>query len=70
MTLDSDFHTFLAMSGDDAPSVIRYRVEGLAAPALVRHLLVVLDACQAEFIAGAAVVVERTRARIRMLPLP
>jgi len=38
VTLDADFHSLLAISGDPGPSVIRIRKEGLDATALAALL--------------------------------
>src|SRR6476660_335236 len=36
VTFDADFHTILAVSGASGPSVIRLRMQGLHAPAIVQ----------------------------------
>ena len=69
VSLDSDFHTLLALSKATAPSVIRIRIEGLQAQAacnLIRH---VVTQCEADVTAGCVVSVQEDRVRIRMLPL-
>ena len=68
-TLDADFHTLLALETATNPSVIRIRMESLRAQALTELLLKVISECAAELQQGAAVTVEPSRIRIRLLPL-
>ncbi len=68
-TLDADFHTLLALETATTPSVIRIRMESLRAQALTELLLKVISECAAELQQGAAVTVEPSRIRIRLLPL-
>jgi predicted nuclease of predicted toxin-antitoxin system len=42
VTLDADFHTILAVSGASGPSVIRLRIQGLGAQAVVELVQKVL----------------------------
>jgi predicted nuclease of predicted toxin-antitoxin system len=69
VTLDADFHTLLALSGANDPSVIRIRIEGLKAERLTQLLLQVLPQCQQDLEAGAVASVEVHRVRMRRLPL-
>lgn len=69
VTLDSDFHTILALENFFQPSVIRIRIQGLKAPQLCDLLLKVLQACTEDLERGAAVTVEENRIRVRNLPL-
>ena len=69
VTLDADFHSILALSNAQSPSVIRIRIERLRAEALTELLLNVINKCQEELEQGAAVTVEPRRIRIRRLPL-
>jgi predicted nuclease of predicted toxin-antitoxin system len=68
-TLDADFHTLLAMSGAGSPSVVRIRIEGLKAPALVPIIAQVLARFGPQLLAGAVVSVARRRMSSRSLPL-
>jgi predicted nuclease of predicted toxin-antitoxin system len=68
-TLDADFHTLLALEQATSPSVIRIRIERLRAKLMTDLLLRVLQECEEELKLGAAVTVEPTRIRIRLLPL-
>jgi predicted nuclease of predicted toxin-antitoxin system len=69
VTLDADFHAHLALSAAMKPSVIRVRIEGLQAEALVRLLKRVLEQCGGDLEAGAVVSVKETRIRVRRLPI-
>lgn len=69
VTLDADFHTLMALSGADKPSVIRVRTEGLRGSELAEVLLAVLESCQADLEAGALISVKEDRIRLRTLPL-
>src|ERR1019366_5668315 len=42
VTLDADFHTILAVTGASGPSVIRLRIQGLSAQAVVELVQKVL----------------------------
>lgn len=69
VTLDSDFHALLALSGAAKPSVIRIRIEGLRAELLVRLLKALLAERSDELDRGALVTVQPRRIRIRYLPI-
>jgi predicted nuclease of predicted toxin-antitoxin system len=69
VTLDADFHMLLALSSASNPSVIRLRIEGLKAGALVKILQTVIKSCEADLLSGAAITVEANRIRVRNLPL-
>lgn len=70
VTLDADFHKLLAMTGAEAPSVIRIRIEGLRGEALADLLLEVLKVCGGELSKGAVIsVTENQNVRIRQLPI-
>lgn len=69
VSLDSDFHQLLAMSGATRPSVIRIRIEGLKAEPLADLLVKVLAIASSELEAGAVVSVTVQRIRVRSLPI-
>ena len=69
VTLDADFHALLALRGIPGPSVIRIRVEGLRAEALVDLVQRVLEVCGEDLAEGAAVSVTQDQIRVRRLPI-
>lgn len=69
VTLDSDFHTILASSGNTKPSVIRIRIEGLKAKELAALIHSVLQAADNEINTGAAISVNERGIRVKHLPL-
>ena len=69
VTLDSDFHAILAMSGALSPSVIRIRREGLKGDVAAALISDVLNLAGSELNQGAAVSVTETNVRVRLLPL-
>ncbi len=69
VTFDADFHELRALSGAAAPSVIRIRIEGLRAAALVSLFQTALTQCQSDLSQGAVVTVQERRLRVCRLPL-
>ena len=69
-TLDADFHTILALSGAQAPSVIRMRIQGLKGRQLSILLQEILSRCREDLRAGAMITVEPHRIRTHRLPVP
>ncbi|MEM7496072.1 MAG: DUF5615 family PIN-like protein [Myxococcota bacterium] len=69
VTLDADFHALLAQSGEQKPSVIRIRVEGLKAEATARLLLKIVEEIGRDLEEGAAVSVNDDSVRVRRLPI-
>jgi predicted nuclease of predicted toxin-antitoxin system len=69
ITLDSDFHTILASSGRNKPSVIRIRIEGLKADKLADLIQSVIDSIHDEIMSGAAISITEKGIRVRRLPL-
>ena len=69
VTLDADFHTILAVSGATAPSVIRLRMQGLNAPAVVEIVRNVIARFQAELERGSMVTVKANKITSHKLPI-
>jgi predicted nuclease of predicted toxin-antitoxin system len=69
VTLDADFHSLLALTTANSPSVIRIRIERLRAQALSDLLVTVVNTCRDELQQGSALSIESNRIRIRRLPL-
>ncbi|MEZ4706165.1 MAG: DUF5615 family PIN-like protein [Caldilineaceae bacterium] len=69
VTLDSDFHALLALSGASSPSVIRIRIERLRANACAELLILLLNDWQDELESGAMLTVQPGRVRIHHLPI-
>lgn len=69
VTMDSDFHSILAMRAAAGPSVIRLRIEGLKADAIANVLHKVIQSAEEDIRNGAAVSVTASSIRIRKLPL-
>lgn len=70
VTLDADFHQLLALTEQRAPSVIRVRLQGLDAEAVVSLVLEVRAVCEDDLQRGAVVTVNENNIRVRLLPLP
>jgi len=69
VTLDADFHSLLAVSGELRPSVIRIRKEGLDATALAALLQGIWSSIEDVLDGGALVTVTERSIRIRRLPI-
>ena len=69
VTLDSDFHRLLAISGASGPSVIRIRREGLRGPEAAALIAQILARIGEQIEAGAMVTVTERSVRLRRLPL-
>jgi len=69
VTLDSDFHTIMALSDWVRPSVVRIRIEGLRAPEMAHLIVKIIDLCRNDIEEGALVSVDDKRVRLRRLPI-
>jgi len=69
VTLDADFHAWIALAGATSPSAIRIRIQGLKGPDVARLLLPVLRSREADLIAGSLVTIQHGRLRLRRLPV-
>jgi len=69
VTLDADFHSLLATSGEQAPSVIRIRREGLDASAHAHLLQIIWPQIENAVTSGAMVTVTDRSVRVRRLPV-
>lgn len=69
VTFDSDFARFLALSGEDAPSVLHIRLGPEHLPELSRFVLAAVAETTAQLTSGAVVVLEPRRLRWRTLPI-
>jgi predicted nuclease of predicted toxin-antitoxin system len=68
-THDLDFGTMLALTRSTGPSVLQVRGRDLFPDRLGRMVVATLRQCEAELAAGALVVVDAKRCRVRILPL-
>ena len=69
VTLDSDFHTIMALSMATNPSVIRIRIEGLKAEEMAGLIENVIEKTGDDLTEGAIVSVTENRIRVRSLPV-
>jgi len=69
VTLDSDFHTILASTGNKRPSVIRIRIEGLKSQEMSVLMQSVIESVSDELDSGAAISVNEKGIRVRKMPL-
>jgi predicted nuclease of predicted toxin-antitoxin system len=69
LTFDLDFGDILALGVRDRPSVILFRLSDERPEAVNRRLLVVLAEQATALTAGALILVEDTRYRVRRLPI-
>lgn len=69
VTLDADFHTILAVSGETAPSVIRFRLQGLNAPRVVELVRAVLARYRSELSQGCMITVKSKKTTCHRLPV-
>ncbi|MBV9399885.1 MAG: DUF5615 family PIN-like protein [Bryobacterales bacterium] len=69
ITLDHDFHTYIALTRMSGPSVVLLRIEGLKAAAQVNLIRAVWMSHADVIDAGAAVSVDAVSVRVRKLPL-
>jgi predicted nuclease of predicted toxin-antitoxin system len=69
VTLDADFHSLLAVSGESTPSVIRLRREGLRGPEVAVLIQQVLAQVGDQLSQGVMVTVTERHVRLHHLPL-
>lgn len=70
LTLDTDFGTLLAYSGDATPSVVLFRGQVTRRPEAQARLLVAnLEQLDTDLADGALVVIGDNRIRVRSLPI-
>ena len=69
VTLDADFHRFMALAASDRPSVIRIRIQGRDGAEIAHLVIAVLGACADDLALGALVSVQEHGIRVRRLPL-
>jgi predicted nuclease of predicted toxin-antitoxin system len=69
VTFDLDFGDLLAAGGEGGPSVVIIRLADQTPRAVTPQLIAALAECEADLAAGAVVIVEETRCRIRRLPI-
>jgi len=69
MTFDLDFGEILAGSAGQVVSVVLFRLHDTRTNHVIERLQNVLDQSSAELLAGAIVVVEEGRHRVRKLPI-
>jgi predicted nuclease of predicted toxin-antitoxin system len=69
VTLDADFHSLLAISGERGPSVIRIRKQGLDATELAALLQGIWPGVEDPLTGGAMVTITERSVRVRRLPI-
>jgi predicted nuclease of predicted toxin-antitoxin system len=69
LTHDLDFGATLALTHAEGPSVIQMRSEDISPDAAGNSVISALRTYEEELAAGALIVIDETRQRIRLLPL-
>jgi predicted nuclease of predicted toxin-antitoxin system len=69
LTFDLDFGDILAVSHNEAPSVIIFRLRNQTPAAVNPRLFRVISECEAELASGAIIIVEDEGYRVRRLPI-
>ena len=69
VTLDSDFHTIIALTNASSPSVIRIRLEGLRGPDLASLIKRIWPKIEPQVKRGAMITVTESGIRSRNIPL-
>lgn len=68
-THDLDFGTLLALTQAESPSVVQVRAQNILPSHLAKMVVAVLRANEETLEQGALIVVDESRARVRILPL-
>jgi predicted nuclease of predicted toxin-antitoxin system len=69
LTFDLDFGEIVALAGSPQPSVVVFRLRNTRTAHVIERLAEVLRSSQKALDAGAVVIVEESRHRIRHLPI-
>ena len=69
VTLDSDFHSIIAVEHESSPSVIRIRQEGLSGEQVAQLLIRVYSDIEQDMTTGAFVTITDKSIRVRRLPV-
>ena len=69
VTLDADFHSHLAVSGAESPSVVRIRWEGLRSAEIAALIARVIQQAGIQLEQGAMVTVTERSIRVHRLPV-
>jgi predicted nuclease of predicted toxin-antitoxin system len=67
-TLDLDFSAILALTHENGPSVIQFRADDVLPGAESGPIIAAIKRHETELLAGALVVIEPERSRVRILP--
>ncbi len=70
LTHDLDLGAILAITQASGPSVIQVRTQDVMPSALEVRLADILHQYERELVAGALIVVDEAKSRVRILPLP
>lgn len=68
-THDLDFGTMLALTGAESPSVIQARTQDVSPAHLEKAIIEVVKSNESFLTAGALIVLDEGRSRVRILPL-
>ena len=68
-THDLDFGALLAVTGAEGPSVIQIRTTDVTPEAQSKRLLAALEQFKEQLKNGALILIDESRARVRLLPL-
>jgi predicted nuclease of predicted toxin-antitoxin system len=68
-THDLDFGTVLALTHDSGPSVLQIRGQDVFPDHMGSLLIAAIQQHETDLVAGAIVVIEESRSRVRILPI-